>query len=171
MNRLRLVKVLIVAMAILIPALWITGAQSQDAEDVHFFLNMVEIKGSTSTDTLTAPEIDPTTLSQGYRYKAPGVLDANAPNKWEVSSYMFSDASMVIRKGDKVKVTLFGVNGDEHLVYVQSPTGEMLVETQQMNRGREYVIEFEAEEAGYYKLVCANHAPTMTSNILAVPDA
>jgi len=169
MRHVKLLSLVIIATLAGLSLILFSDAFQGDANDTRFFLNMIEVKGSTGG--ISAPEVDPATLSAGYRYVAPGEFDPENSAKWQVSSYFFSDSSMVVNQGERVVLTLFGVNGDTHLVWVESPSGEVVVATTTMNRGREYTIEFTAEESGYYRLVCGNHAPTMAANILAIPAA
>src|SRR5262245_65555511 len=49
------------------------------------YMTAVEFRGSTTTDKLAPPPIDPPKLSQGYTYKAPGQADPLAPRRWERS--------------------------------------------------------------------------------------
>ncbi len=57
------------------------------------YMTAVEFKGSTTGDKLGPPPIDPSRLSHGYAYKAPGQADPSAPQRWEVASYQFSPRS------------------------------------------------------------------------------
>ena len=41
----------------------------------QFYVTGVEWKGTTSADELAPPSVDPTTLSRGYGFKGPGILD------------------------------------------------------------------------------------------------
>jgi len=139
---------------------------SAEPGDVTFDISLIEIKGS--TEALAPPDIDPTTLSQGYRYKAPGVLDAALPNKWEVSTYMFAPGAMSVVEGDAVTLRMFGVNGDEHDVWVEAPDGSVALTNLIVNRGREVIASFEATQTGHYTLWCTTHAPTMQADILSL---
>jgi len=125
-----------------------------------------EIKGSTSTDDLAAPDIDPSTLSDGFGYKAPGVYDEDNPSKWQVATYMWSPGNMSANQGDSISLHFFIVNGNEHEVWVEGPDGSTVVDETEMNRGREYTIEFNADQAGVYRLICNNHEPTMTAELV-----
>jgi hypothetical protein len=46
-------------------------------------MNAVEYKGSTTTEKLAPPQVNPATLSKGYVYKGPGEADKTAPQKNE----------------------------------------------------------------------------------------
>lgn len=136
-----------------------------DPSAVTFDVELIEVKGA--TDGITAPSPDPETLSKGYGYKPPGEYDADNPNKWQVATYMFSPGAMSVVQGDTVTLRMFGVNGDEHEIFVQAPDGSTVVEPFTANRGREYEVSFTADQTGHYKIICTTHAPTMTADILS----
>jgi plastocyanin len=133
------------------------------------FLSAVEIKGGTTTDKLAPPSVNPKELSRGYEYKAPGEADQKMPTRWEVSSYLFTPSFVTVRQGDTVKLTAFIVNGDKHEVSVTAPDGRKVVNNTVWQRGREYEIQFVAEKAGTYQLVCHEHAPSMIATFLVLP--
>jgi plastocyanin len=147
-----------------------TSASAAELEpsEVTFDVSVIEVKGA--TDGIPAPEVDPQSLSAGYRFKAPGDYDADNPEKWQVSTYMFSPAAITVAQGDEVTLRTFVVNGDEHTVWIEAPDGSRVVENDVMNRGREYQLTFTAEQAGYYTLHCNEHAPTMSATILVLPN-
>lgn len=134
--------------------------------EVTFDLSVIEIKGS--TDGIEPPEVNPEGLSSGYRFTPPGEFDESNPNKWQVSTYLFSPSAMTANLGDLINLRMFVVNGDIHATKLLAPDGSE-VENFVMNRGREYQISFDADQAGYYSLVCDNHGPTMEAKILVKP--
>ena len=144
------------------------GGSNPGAEPgaVTFDVELIEIKGA--TDGIDAPSVDPTSLSEGYRYKPPGEYDAENPDKWQVSTYLFSPASMSVIADDSVTLRFFGVNGDNHDVWVEAPDGSNAVDTFLVQRGREVQVSFDADQAGHYKIFCGIHGPTMTADILSV---
>ena len=54
------------------------------------------------------------------------------------------------------------------VVFVQAPDGSTVVDPFTINRGREYEVDFTADQTGHYKIVCMSHAPTMTADILSI---
>lgn len=142
------------------------GASGAEPGDVTFDVELIEVKGA--TDGISAPDIDPTSLSAGYGYTPPGEYDAESPNKWQVATYMFSPAAMTVVQGDEVTLRFFGVNGDHHGLSLVAPDGTVVVDQFEMNRGREGLLTFNADQLGHYKLICADHSPTMTANILSL---
>jgi plastocyanin len=151
-------------------ALAASADAQQPAATTHtIFLAALEVKGATTTDKLAPPSVNPADLSKGYGFKGPGQADKNAPQRWEVSTYVFSPAFVVVRRGDTVALTAFVVNGDEHEVWITAPDGEKVVPNTTWNRGREYHARFVAEKVGAYQLACSGHAPSMTATFLVLP--
>ena len=130
-------------------------------------ISQVEVKGA--TDGIPAPDVDPATLSKGYRYKPPGEYDPDNPDKWQVSSYFFVPSFVTVVQGDNVTLRIFVVNGDRHVDWIEAPDGSEVTEKEVANRGREYTINFVAEQAGYYIIHCDEHEPTMRITLLALP--
>ena len=150
--------------------LWGRDVGAQGTPRTHqIFMVAVEIKGSTTTDTLAPPAVNPADLSKGYGFKGPGEADKTAPQRWEVASYAFAPGFITMQQGDTMTLTAFVVNGDHHDVAVLAPDGQVVVPTALWQRGREYQVSFVAEKLGSYQLKCFAHAPSMTANILVLP--
>lgn len=146
-----------------------SGAQ-EDATTLHtIFLTGLEVKGTTTADKLEPPSVDPRELSKGFGFKSSGEADKKTPPTWEVSSYIFSPSFATVRQGDRVRLSVFLVNGDAHEVFVTAPDGSVPVIKRTWNRGREYQVEFVAEKVGTYQLTCSTHAPTMAAAFFVVP--
>lgn len=145
------------------------GKIAVPAGKVEFTVTGVEWKGSTVTKDLAVPPKNPKDLSDGYRYKAPGVADKADATKWEVSSYVWSPGAMTVLQGDQVALRVFIVNGDKHTAWVEGPDGVEVVKEQEQNRGREYLMTFTASQVGTYKLICNEHDPTMKAVITTLP--
>ena len=128
-----------------------------------------EVKGSTSANDLAPPDVDPSTLSAGFGYKAPGDYDLDNPDKWQVASYMWTPGQMVARQGDTLGLHVFVLNGNTHETWIEDPDGNIVSNVVVMNRGREYDFSVSLEKAGVYRLICSTHAPTMTAEIVVLP--
>lgn len=146
-----------------------TGKIAAPAGTVEVTMTGVELKGSTSTKDLAAPSVNPKTLGDGYRYKAPGEADKSDATKWEVSTYVWTPGAMTVLQGDKVTLRIFIVNGDKHTSWIEGPDGKEVVKEEVQNRGREYLMTFTASQIGTYKLVCNEHDPTMRAVITVLP--
>ena len=145
------------------------GAATPPATERVFYVNAIEIKGGTSTDSLAAPEIDPKSLGKTFGYKGPGEYDPSNPNKWQVASYQYNPSALTVFQGDTVKLVLFVVNGDVHSDRIEDPDGQIVVAEQTHNRGRQYTMSFVAEKAGVYQLRCKEHAEAMRLLITVIP--
>ena len=143
------------------------GAQDRTTHTV--FVSLIEVKGGTTADKLQPPPQNPKDLSKGYEFKGPGVADKSSPQRWEVSTYMFTPAFVTVRQGDTVALTAFVVNGDQHEVWVTGPDGATVVPKATWSRGREYHARFVADRPGAYQLLCSHHAPSMTATFFALP--
>lgn len=146
-----------------------SGGGTAKAKTIEFNVLQIEIKGGTGADQLAPPTADPSKLSDGYGYKAPGTADPKDPKRWEVSAYGYSPAQMVACKGNVVQLRMFAVNGDKHQDWIEAPNGNEVAKEAEHNRGREYVVRFTAKQAGDYRLVCNKHEPTMVAHIRVLP--
>jgi len=157
---------------LILASLVIAGCASSglglEGSEVLFDVSIIEIKGA--TDGIAPPDKHPEDLSAGYRFKPPGEYDESNPDKWQVSTYLFSPSAFTVVQGDKVTLRTFVINGDEHTVWLEAPDGTKIDETV-MNRGREYNFNFTVDQAGYYTLNCTEHEPTMSATILVLPAA
>src|SRR2546428_13678889 len=144
-------------------------AQRGTSKSHAIYMAAVEFKGSTTTDKVAAPPIDPTNMSHGYAYKGPGQADPSAPQRWEVSSYQFSPVFVTVQQGDSIMLSVFIANGDHHEVQLIDPDGESIIAKTTWDRGREYTAFFQARKVGKYQLDCETHEPSMTATILVLP--
>lgn len=134
----------------------------------EFQITGVEWKGTTNTDDLAPPGVDPADLSDGYGFNPPG-FDSSNPKNWRVATYTFVPGSMIAYEGDRIDLNFFIINGNKHETWVEAPDGSEVVAEWEMNRGREYQKSFTASQPGIYQIICNTHEPTMTASILVVP--
>lgn len=133
------------------------------------YMNAMEVKGSTTTDSLAPPAKNPEELSKGFAYKAPGKFDPARPTAWEVASYMFEPSAFTVFQGDRVKIVMFVVNGNKHRDRIEDPDGKIIVPEKEHNRGNMYEFSFMADRPGVYKMICEEHKPTMTALMTVIP--
>ena len=144
-------------------------AQRPLAHSHAIYMTAVEFKGSTTTDRLAVPDVDPTKLSHGYAYRAPGEADPAARKRWEVASYQFSPSFMTVQQDDSIMLSVFIANGDHHEVQLTDPEGDKIIANASWDRGREYTAFFQARKVGTYRLECAVHRPSMSAEIVVLP--
>src|SRR5258708_30157147 len=146
-----------------------SSAEQSEPRCHSMYVSAVEFKGSTTNDKLGPPRVDPSKMSRGYTYTAPGKADPSAPQRWEVASYQFSPAFASAQQDDSIMLSVFVVNGDHHDVQLVDPDGEPIIDKATWYQGREYTSFFQVRKLGIYRLQCATHAPSMTATILVLP--
>ncbi|WP_245805910.1 cupredoxin domain-containing protein [Alkalihalobacterium alkalicellulosilyticum] len=71
----------------------------------------------------------------------------------EIESYRWDPGTINVPKGEKVKLTIFGVNGHEHPFVIEGTDISGTVK-----KGKETTVTLHFEEAGVYRLICTAHA-------------
>jgi plastocyanin len=132
-------------------------------------MTVMEVYGRTTTDWQSPPKVDPETLSRGYEFVKPGLVDEKNPGEWEVGSYLFTPSHITIKQGDVVGINAFITNGNAHNVTITAPDGSVVIPPTTWNRGREYKLSFVGSMTGIYLINCKTHAPTMTATIYVIP--
>ena len=145
-------------------------AQRPPSNSHAIYLTAVEFKGSTTTDKLAPPQVDPTKLSHGYAYKGPGQADPAARERWEVATYQFSPSFMTVQQNDSIMLSVFIANGDHHEVELTDPDGESIIAKAAWDRGREYTAFFQTRKVGTYRLdLCRSQAVDVRRDRRASP--
>jgi len=120
-------KFLFIATLLFLSGMLVSGCSPNvPASEVTFDVSIIEIKGA--TDGIEPPQVDPTSLSSGYRFKPPGEYDESNPDKWQVSTYLFSPSDLTVKQGDSVTLRMFVVNGDTHVTWLEAPDGSKVDE-------------------------------------------
>ncbi|MFC5446742.1 cupredoxin domain-containing protein [Paenibacillus aestuarii] len=70
-----------------------------------------------------------------------------------IEAYRWDPGTIVVHKGEKVKLSIYGVNGESHPFFIEGMgiSGEV-------KKGKETVITFTPKEEGTYRLICMTHA-------------
>ncbi len=156
-------------MVVLLLAACASQAASVPPGERVFYVNAIEIKGSTTKDKLAPPDTNPDTFGKAYEFNAPGVFDKNDQNAWQVSAYQFNPSALTVYQGDRVKLIIFVINGNLHKDRVEGPDGQVVVAETEHNRGRRYEMSFVADKLGIYTLRCEEHKDAMRTLITVVP--
>lgn len=120
------------------------------------YMTAVEYKGSAEV----AKEPFPATKAEGAGYTLKEPLDG----RWETSSYRWDPGSVVVYQGDQVELRIWGVNGDQHLAYLETYVPEFTVK-----RGELTALTFKADQPGIFRLVCTVHRPSMEAQVVVLP--
>lgn len=95
----------------------------------------------------------------GYVLKAP-----DQAGRWEVSTYVWMPSQIVVTEGDTVSLEFVGINGAEHPTTIAGYDKAVLV-----RRGHVVKVEFTADKAGTFPIVCAQHGPSMVAELIVLP--
>lgn len=81
-----------------------------------------------------------------------GEFKSTAADGKSIESYRWDPGTIFVEKDEKVKLVLYGVNGESHPFYIEGTTikGEVL-------KGKETVVPFQASKEGVYRLICLTH--------------
>lgn len=70
----------------------------------------------------------------------------------EIEAYRWDPGTVLVEKDEKVKLVLYGVNGESHPFYIEGTTikGEV-------RKGQETVVSFQPAKEGTYRIICLTH--------------
>jgi heme/copper-type cytochrome/quinol oxidase subunit 2 len=113
---------------------------------------------ATAVGRVSAPTpTDRTIVMTAVEYKGTSGSTENPPNT-TYKAYRWEPSYLMVNKGDRVTLKIFGVNGATH---TGSITGYGVTFT--VTRGQWTTVEFTASKAGVFEIVCTvpEHAETM----------
>lgn len=101
---------------------------------------------------------EPTTpvggLPEGDRviHMVTGEYKSTTPEGQVIESYRWDPGTVFVEKGEKVKLVIYGVNGETHPFYIEGTNikGEV-------RKGKETIVTFQPEKEGTYRLICLTH--------------
>lgn len=81
-----------------------------------------------------------------------GEFKATLPDGKVFEAYRWDPGTVFVRKGEKVKLSLSGVNGASHPFMIEG-----LGIKGEVKQGEETVVSFKADKPGIYRLICLTH--------------
>lgn len=70
----------------------------------------------------------------------------------EIEAYRWDPGTIVVSKGEKVNLSIYGVNGASHPFIIEG-----LNIKGEVRKGKETVVSFKADKEGTYRLICMTH--------------
>ncbi len=122
------------------------------------YMAAIEAKGSTTVEKEPFPQAA-LPAGGGYGLKAP-----DKEGKWEVETYAWLPGSITVYQGDEVTLHVAGINGAEHAVSIEGYDLKYVVK-----RGEITTVSFKAHKAGIFEIICHNHRPSMTGQLIVLP--
>ncbi|HEY7386268.1 MAG TPA: cupredoxin domain-containing protein [Beijerinckiaceae bacterium] len=135
-----------------------SSAASEAQEKRFFTIAAVEPRGGVNVGQELFPS-EPLPLGGGYLIKQP-----DQTGRWEVSAYVWSPSQVIVHAGDDVTLEFVGINGAHHPTEIKG-----IDRTFTLKRGHVTRIEFKAEKAGIFPIVCSTHQPSMRGEIVVLP--
>ncbi|MHC0035639.1 cupredoxin domain-containing protein [Pseudoneobacillus sp. C159] len=71
----------------------------------------------------------------------------------EIESYRWDPGTIMMEKGEKVNLTIYGVNGAEHPFYIEGTNIKGTVK-----KGEQTVVPLQFNKEGTYRLICEIHS-------------
>jgi heme/copper-type cytochrome/quinol oxidase subunit 2 len=82
-----------------------------------------------------------------------GEFSSTTSDGKKIEAYRFDPGTIVIPKNEKVTLSIFGVNGEEHPFYIEGTDIKGTV-----RKGEETMVPLHFKEEGTYRLICDTHS-------------
>ncbi|WNR45189.1 cupredoxin domain-containing protein [Paenibacillus roseipurpureus] len=69
-----------------------------------------------------------------------------------IEAYRWDPGTIVVRKGERIKLSILGINGDSHPFLIEG-----LNVSGEVKKGKETIVHFTANQEGTYRLICMTH--------------
>lgn len=81
-----------------------------------------------------------------------GEFKSTLPDGTEIEAYRWDPGTLFVNKGDRVKLVIYGVNGESHPFIIEG-----LNVKGEVKKGQETVVHFDAAQEGIYRIICLTH--------------
>ncbi|MEF3306400.1 cupredoxin domain-containing protein [Paenibacillus sp. GYB003] len=81
-----------------------------------------------------------------------GEFKSTLENGKEIEAYRWDPGTVVVRKGEKVRLSITGVNGASHPFIIEG-----LGIRGEVKKGEETIVSFKADKPGIYRIICLTH--------------
>ncbi|OGA47074.1 MAG: hypothetical protein A3G25_15555 [Betaproteobacteria bacterium RIFCSPLOWO2_12_FULL_63_13] len=135
------------------------SSPAQGAEKV-IYMQAMEPKGGVTVDKEPFPGVD-LPKGGGYVIKKP-----DAKGRWEVSTYAWNPAQIIVRKGDKVTLKIIGINGAKHSGFIEHYHPKEFT----VKRGVITTVSFTADKGGRFRIGCDEHKPSMEGELIVLDN-
>lgn len=81
-----------------------------------------------------------------------GEFKATMPDGKQIEAYRWDPGTVFVRKGEKVKLSISGINGASHPFMIEG-----LGLNGEVKQGAEAVVSFKADKPGIFRIICLTH--------------
>lgn len=82
-----------------------------------------------------------------------GEFKSKLPDDKEIGAYRWDPGTIFVGKGEKIKLSIYGVNGESHPFFIEG-----LNVKGEVKKGKETIVSFKADKEGIYRIICINHS-------------
>jgi plastocyanin len=94
-----------------------------------------------------------TTTKMREIHMVTGEFKSKLKNGKEIEAYRFDPGTISLEKGEKVKLIISGINGENHPFYIE---GTQIKGT--VKKGEETTLALQFNKEGTYRLICETHS-------------
>jgi len=130
------------------------------------------VVGVTSMDGLEVTESEESYIPQTRETYLFTMVDEDIDEeKMNIPPDMYSQDTIVVKQGDKVKIHFFNVepveSQEHHTFTINDPAYKT---NNDINAGEDTIIEFTASKSGIFDYLCTYHQPTMRGELVVLPS-
>jgi plastocyanin len=81
-----------------------------------------------------------------------GEFSSKTADGKEIEAYRWDPGNLVVHKGEKINLSIYGVNGDSHPFIIEG-----LNVKGEVKKGMETIVSFTAHKEGIYRIICLTH--------------
>jgi plastocyanin len=81
-----------------------------------------------------------------------GEFSSKTADGKQIEAYRWDPGTIVVHKGEKINLSIYGVNGDSHPFIIEG-----LNVKGEVKKGKETVVSFTAQKEGIYRIICTTH--------------
>lgn len=81
-----------------------------------------------------------------------GEFKATTADGKEIEAYRWDPGTIHVNKGERIRLSIYGVNGASHPFYIEG-----LNVKGEVKKGEETVVTFTPNKEGTYRIICLNH--------------
>jgi plastocyanin len=81
-----------------------------------------------------------------------GEFSSKTADGKQIEAYRWDPGTIPVRKGERINLSIFGVNGDSHPFIIEG-----LNVKGEVKKGMETVVSFTAQKEGIYRIICLTH--------------
>lgn len=81
-----------------------------------------------------------------------GEFKTTLPDGKEIEAYRWDPGTIAVKKGEKINLSIFGVNGASHKFFIEG-----LNVKSEVKKGKETIVSFTAMKEGTYRIICTDH--------------